>query len=76
RGGAHGMYDTQFLNIDLTTKQIYTLDDILVSSDKRYQLIELLREANLARLKTLGISDFSMHDELELTDNFVFTING
>ncbi|HED4400550.1 TPA: DUF3298 domain-containing protein [Pasteurella multocida] len=75
-GGAHGMYDTQFLNIDLTNKQIYTLDDILVSSDKRYQLIELLREANLARLKTLGISDFSMHDELELTDNFVFTING
>ncbi|UAX42398.1 RsiV family protein [Pasteurella canis] len=76
-GGAHGIYDTQFLNIDLIDKVIYQLKDLLVSPDKLSALTQLLREKNMARLNGLAITADNMENEqLQATNNFVFTING
>ncbi|MDO5055465.1 RsiV family protein [Pasteurella oralis] len=75
-GGAYGMYDTQFLNIDLIDKVIYQLDDLLISSDKLPALTKLLRDKNMIRLNELGITENRENDELQATNNFVFTING
>ncbi|AKD37887.1 hypothetical protein I926_02795 [Pasteurella multocida subsp. multocida OH4807] len=76
-GGANGLYDTQFLNIDLNDRVIYRLEDLLIAPDKLPMLTQLLCDKNMARLHNLSaLPQHINSDEFEAIDNFVFTING
>ncbi|MGY4677360.1 RsiV family protein [Pasteurella sp. P03HT] len=76
-GGANGLYDTQFLNIDLIDRVIYRLEDLLISPDRLPMLTQLLCDKNMARLHHLNAIPHHINsDEFEAIDNFVFTING
>lgn len=57
-GGAHGTYGTTFVNIDLRTLKIITLDDLLKGDDYDEQLADLIIEQLMADNKA------STRDEL------------
>lgn len=76
-GGAHGIYSSHFLNIDINKQAIISLDN-LVKPEYKKQLKELLWQTYLMNNtddsgKYVGFAD---PEEFEIADNFYFTETG
>lgn len=76
-GGAHGIYSSHFLNIDINKQAIISLDN-LVKPEYKKQLKELLWQTYLMNNtddagKYVGFAD---PEEFEIADNFYFTDTG
>lgn len=76
-GGAHGIYSSHFLNIDINKQAIISLDN-LVKPEYKKQLKELLWQTYLMNNtddsgKYVGFAD---PKEFEIADNFYFTDTG
>jgi putative lipoprotein len=71
-GGAHGMYSTQFLNIDLTKKTLLDIDDV-INPDQHDKLKELLWEtySNASNNET-----FTSKAEFYVEKDFYFSHDG
>ena len=71
-GGAHGMYSTQFLNIDLTKKTLLDIDDV-INPDQHDKLKELLWEtySNASNNET-----FTPKSEFYVEKDFYFSHDG
>lgn len=71
-GGAHGMYSTQFLNIDLTKKTLLDIDDV-INPEQHDKLKELLWEtySNASNNET-----FTPKAEFYVEKDFYFSHDG
>ena len=71
-GGAHGMYSTQFLNIDLAKKALLDIDDV-INPDQHDKLKELLWEtySNASNNET-----FTPKSEFYVEKDFYFSHDG
>lgn len=71
-GGAHGMYSTQFLNIDLAKKALLDIDDV-INPDQHDKLKELLWEtySNVSNNET-----FTPKSEFYVEKDFYFSHDG
>lgn len=77
-GGAHGMYSTEYLNIDVNKKAVIQLDD-LVSSKNQTKLKTILWENyTRERLDENGNYDdsFMAKKDFYIANNFYFSPNG
>ena len=79
-GGAHGIYRTYFLNIDLKTMMPIRLEDLFVQ-DYKEQITDLLwnqlmMDKQATTRKELEDMGYVTVGELEPTDNFYLTENG
>ncbi len=80
--GPHGMPSVEFFVMDLAHKQRLTLDDVLVSGDKKDELREKLKQKFIKELKSkmeMMDDEVQAHFELwefDVNDNFYFSPNG
>lgn len=77
-GGAHGIGQTNYLNVDINKQAIITLDD-LVSQKNQAKLREILWESyKNERLDENGKFEesFMTHTDFFIANNFYFTPNG
>lgn len=76
-GGAHGIYHTEYLNVDINKKSLIKLDD-LVSKKNQPKLQESLWESyKSSRIDENGQADlFTDKKDFYIADNFYFTERG
>lgn len=75
-GGAHGMYATRMLHVDLEAKKILTLDDVIVAEQSE-QLEEMLYDAYLNYNEGFAQDWQNQENAIPLLhDNFVITDEG
>lgn len=74
-GGVHGNYYTKFINFDLNSHRILNIDDLLISPEKRSELLQKWREANAKRQAESVFSDWDS-SAAGLSENFYFTHDG
>lgn len=79
-GGAHGMYATSFLNIDLRTLTPVTLDDLFIGeySDELTRLLweQLMKDNDVTTQEELRDLGFASTGELTPTENFYIDNQG
>ncbi len=79
-GGAHGMYSTSFLNIDLSLMRPLCLDDIFIGEYKEIltDLIwnQLMSENNVSSHEELEDLGFGSTGEIAPTENFYLSTEG
>lgn len=75
-GGAHDMYYSRYLNIDINKKSILHLDDI-ISPENQGKVQEMLWKRYLEEQEQAGISaDYITQDEFFIAQNFTFAPSG
>nr|WP_314739670.1 DUF3298 domain-containing protein [uncultured Haemophilus sp.] len=78
-GGAHGMYGTNYLNVDLTKKTVISLDS-LMSKAHQDQAKALLWKVYLEKTRMEAQDEkaepFTSKADFDLVDNFYFADNG
>lgn len=79
-GGAHGMERTNFLNIDLKSKKLLTLDDLFIeeSSDPLTHLLwmQLMRDNKASTREELEYMGYGLTGDLVPTENFYLNHQG
>lgn len=79
-GGAHGMYATNFLNLDMRTLTPVTLDDLFVGEyqDELTRLLweQLMKDNNVSTQDELRDLGFASTGELTPTENFYLDDKG
>lgn len=76
-GGAHGMYSTRYLNVDMDKKSLITLND-LISKKNHEKVKELLwGQYSSQRLDTEGKYDgYIKKEDMDISEQFYFTSYG
>ena len=76
-GGAHGLYWTNYVNIDIEQKKVIDLDDI-IAKDKKEAVKELLWQAYQGHSPDNEgkVDSFMPKDEFYLAEDFLFTDEG
>lgn len=76
-GGAHGMYSTRYLNVDMAKKSLITLND-LISKKNQEKVKELLWEQySSQRLDEEGkYNGYIKKEEMEVSEEFYFVPHG
>lgn len=74
-GGAHGMYNTDYFNIDINKKAVITLDDLFPGKTKE-KLTALLWEAYQIRNGNMGREPSIEKSEFYISDSFYFNAEG
>ncbi|WP_347454778.1 RsiV family protein [Acinetobacter thermotolerans] len=70
-GAEHGLYHTEYVNLDLNKQKRIALEDILQKGSEQ-KLLDTLYDSNLVWLNARGINK----EQLKLSDNFYFGANG
>lgn len=78
-GGAHGMYSTNYLNVDLTKKTVISLDSLMSKAhqDKAKALLwNIYLEKTRMDAQDEKAEPFTAKADFELADNFYFSEQG
>lgn len=78
-GGAHGMYGTNYLNVDLTKKTVISLDSLMSKThqDKaKAELWNIYLEKTRMEAQDQNAEPFTPKADFELADNFYFSEQG
>jgi hypothetical protein len=77
-GGAHGMYGTSYLTINLTTNKVLSLNDVL--NQKGQQMLSSLLEKNFRKERKMkpndSLTEFLFEDKIQPNENFFVTGKG